>query len=171
MIFFSGFGLYGEETLFSDFLDQGRYTVAGFSYGAIRAFESVSRDEIGHRVDRLILLSPAFFQTQTMAFMRTQLIHYSKNPEIYMERFYQNAIRPGSLKLSSFVTKHSIDALETLLSYEWKTERLHTLKERGIEVDVVLGGKDVIIDTRQALDHFSQVSTVYYFKEFGHFLR
>ncbi len=51
MRYFSGFSLNGEQELFRDFLVDGEFTVAGFSYGAIRAFE-YALDAI-ERVDRL----------------------------------------------------------------------------------------------------------------------
>ena len=59
MKYFSGFSLCNEEELFSDFLEEGEFNVAGFSFGAQNALEYVlSTDK---RVDKLQLLSPAFF--------------------------------------------------------------------------------------------------------------
>ncbi len=59
MRYFNGFCLNGEEVLFKDILIESNYVVAGFSYGAILAFEEAYRGD--SRVDRLILISPAFF--------------------------------------------------------------------------------------------------------------
>ena len=60
--YFNGFSLQNEEELFSEYLLQSELCVAGFSYGAQKAFEYVYKSK--ERIDRLILLSPAFFQTQ-----------------------------------------------------------------------------------------------------------
>ena len=46
---------------------ESAYCVAGFSYGAQQAFEYVYHAT--ERIDRLILLSPAFFQTQKPSFV------------------------------------------------------------------------------------------------------
>jgi len=62
VIYFNGFSLAKEENLFEDFLLGSEFCVAGFSYGAQKAFEYVYKSS--ERVDRLILLSPAFFQTK-----------------------------------------------------------------------------------------------------------
>ncbi len=60
MIYFSGFGMTGEQELFVDYLDDREFVVAGFSYGAIEAFEYCLSATT--RINKLQLLSPAFFQ-------------------------------------------------------------------------------------------------------------
>nr|WP_275856258.1 hypothetical protein [Sulfurimonas sp. MAG313] len=60
MKFYSGFSLSNDEILFKDYLKYSDYTVAGFSYGAIKAFEMALTSKT--RIDTLQLFSPAFFQ-------------------------------------------------------------------------------------------------------------
>ena len=71
MIYFNGFSLSDEVNLFTEYIDEGENCVCGFSFGAQKAFEYVYTSN--ERIDRLILLSPAFFQTQKDSFVRTQL--------------------------------------------------------------------------------------------------
>ena len=59
--YFSGFCFADESELFSDYLENNEFTVCGFSYGAIKAFEEVLNSDL--RVDKLQLFSPAFFQS------------------------------------------------------------------------------------------------------------
>ena len=58
MIFYSGFSLKDDEQFFSDYLLDQEYVVAGFSYGAIQAFEFALKTD--KRIDTLQLFSPAF---------------------------------------------------------------------------------------------------------------
>ena len=60
MRYFNGFSLSNEEKLFSDYLVDSDLCIGGFSFGALKAFEHVYNSK--ERIDRLILLSPAFFQ-------------------------------------------------------------------------------------------------------------
>ena len=66
--FFSGFCLENEEELFSEYATPNDFTISGFSYGAIKAFEEVLNSN--ERVDKLQLFSPAFFQTQDKKYVR-----------------------------------------------------------------------------------------------------
>ena len=61
MLYFNGFSLQNEEEHFKAYLSDNDLTIAGFSYGAQKAFEYAYHSK--ERIDRLILLSPAFFQT------------------------------------------------------------------------------------------------------------
>ena len=63
-MFFSGFALCGEESLFKDYYDDGD-SVCGFSYGAQKAFLYAKNNSF---VKRLILLSPAFYTQKTEEF-------------------------------------------------------------------------------------------------------
>ena len=84
-----------EEKLFSDYLITSDLCVAGFSYGAQKAFEYVFNSK--ERVDRLILLSPAFFQTQKPSFVRTQLRYFQSGKEAYVVQFLKNVVYPSTI--------------------------------------------------------------------------
>ncbi len=167
--YFNGFSLRGEEVLFGDFLVQSDLCVAGFSYGAQQALEYVYHTK--ERVDRLILLSPAFFQTQTPAFIRTQLRYFKADKEAYISQFLANVAFPSQEDLSSYLHAGSDEDLEALLRYRWEEEKLREITARGTVIEVFLGGKDKIVDTRAALAFFEPLAVNYYIKEAGHLLR
>ncbi|MGE4295977.1 MAG: pimelyl-ACP methyl ester esterase BioV [Campylobacterales bacterium] len=168
MIFFSGFGFQNEAPLFEDFLPQGegRFTVAGFSRGAIEAFEYAASSPT--RIERLILLSPAFFQTQSDKFRRLQLMGFNKSPQSYFAQFY--AACGSKRDLSPFQTSGNAADLEALLNYRWEAAALQALIDRGTRVTVYLGGKDAIIDANGAAAFFSAVTEVYFLKNATHLL-
>ena len=97
MHYFNGFSLQNEENYFKEYLNKSELCVAGFSYGAQKAFEYVYKSK--ERVDRLILLSPAFFQTQKPSFVRTQLRYFEAGQEAYVKQFCQNVASPSSVDL------------------------------------------------------------------------
>ena len=169
MRYFNGFSLRGEEVLFGDFLVQSDLCVAGFSYGAQQALEYVYHTK--ERVDRLILLSPAFFQTQSPAFIRAQLRYFKADKEAYIAQFLRNVAFPSQEDLSLYLNAGSPASLEALLTYHWEAEKLREITARGTVIEVFLGGKDKIIDTRAALDFFEPLAVNYYIKEAGHLLR
>lgn len=169
MIYFSGFSLEGEKALFDEFLDEGDFTVAGFSYGAQKAFEFACSSR--ERIEKLILLSPAFFQTQKRSFIRAQLRYFEAGKTAYIEKFLKNTAYPSRIDLSGYLAVGSLQDLESLLSYRWEEERLKTLIDRGTRVEVYLGGKDRIVDSRAAFDFFSSFTSTYLIKEAGHLLR
>lgn len=70
MKFFSGFCLANEQELFAPYLIRSDFTVAGFSYGAIKALKyAITCNE---RIDTLQLFSPAFFQDKDAKFKKLQ---------------------------------------------------------------------------------------------------
>jgi len=172
MIYFSGFSLAGEAELFDEFLADVRenpYTVAGFSYGAQRALEYVvGRTE---RVDRLLLLSPAWFLDKKRAFIRLQCAAYRKDREAYLKRFLAAAASPSHFDLHPYLSPGGVNELETLLGYPWPEEALRTVRDRGIAVEVYLGAQDRIVDASEAFGFFKRYATAYLFKEYGHLLR
>jgi pimeloyl-ACP methyl ester carboxylesterase len=101
--YFNGFSLQDEEQFFSEYLADGELAVAGFSYGTQKAFEYVYHSK--ERVDRLILLSPAFFQTQKPSFARTQLRYFQSGQEAYVKQFLENVSYPSSIDLSAHVAR------------------------------------------------------------------
>ena len=166
--YFNGFSLHNEEVLFEEYLNTDENCVAGFSYGAQRAFEYVYQTEA--RVDKLILLSPAFFQTQTVAFIHAQLHYFETQKQTYMKQFLKNVSYPSSFTLSPFLSEGNIEELKSLLTYRWEKEKLLDVLQRGTCIEVFLGEKDKIIDAQKAADFFTMTST-YIFKNTGHLLK
>ncbi|WP_456383687.1 pimelyl-ACP methyl ester esterase BioV [Hydrogenimonas sp.] len=172
MIYFSGFSLQNDAEIFSDYLGDflhNPYVVAGFSCGAIDALEFASSTD--RRVDRLILLSPAYFAETDRRFVRAQLFHYRKDPETYLEKFFENASFPSAFDLRPYYRKDNIDRLKMLLTYPWREEKFSLLEKRGVTIETYLGGEDRIVDTAAAHRFFRRHSTSYFFKPFGHLLR
>jgi len=171
MKFYSGFSLKNEEYLFSELIKKSEYTICGFSYGAIKALRATTKalDE-GKRVDTLQLFSPAFFQTKDEKFKRLQLMTYKKNEEIYLKQFISSCFEPFEKKIVEH-TSSTIDELRELLEYEWNLDDFKELIERGIKIEVYLGGQDNIIDVNAAKELFLEVATVTYIKDANHFLQ
>ena len=168
MRYFNGFSLKNEEIFFKEYLIDSDYSVAGFSYGAQRAFEYVYHSS--NRVDRLILLSPAFFQNQKKSFFRTQLRYFKTNPQNYIEQFVKNVTYPSSINLNSYLDIGSYEELESLLLYSWDRDKILELKDRGVEIEIFLGEKDKIVDTKESFEFFSELTTTYFIKGVGHLL-
>ena len=168
MRYFNGFLLNGEERLLSSYLVDSEFTVAGFSYGAQEAFEYVYATK--ERIDRLILLSPAFFQTHKKSFIKTQLRYYKADSSAYTEAFLKNVTYPSALDLSPYLVQGEAAALESLLTYVWERERFLELLERGITIEVFIGSSDKIVESRESYAFFSNLTTTYLLKGHGHLL-
>jgi hypothetical protein len=166
--YFSGFCFFDESELFDEYIIRNDFTISGFSYGAIKAFEEVLNSQ--NRVDKLQLFSPAFFQTQDDKFKRTQVMYFKKDAKIYCDGFLQNVLYPLNIDISKYFKLGTVQELEELLYYEWSEEKLQKLIEKGVKIEVYLGGKDKIIDTSKAKEFFEKFATVYYIKEKGHLL-
>ena len=171
MKFYSGFSLKNEEYLFSEYIKRSEYTICGFSYGAIKALRATIQvlDE-GKRVDTLQLFSPAFFQSYDEKFKRLQLMSYKKNEEIYLKQFISSCFEPFEKKIVEH-TNSTIDELRELLEYEWNLDEFKEILERGVTIEVYLGGQDKIIDVNVAKELFLEVATVTYIKDANHFLQ
>lgn len=171
MKFYSGFSLKNDRHFFDAYLNQSEYSVAGFSYGAIKAFNYVLEQlESSNRIDTLQLFSPAFFQTKLSKFKRLQTLSYSKNQEGYLKNFIESSFQPYEKKGFEH-TSHNLSELEELLNYEWVISDLIELTQKGVKIEVYLGGKDKIIDVQQAREFFMNVATVTYIKDANHFLQ
>ena len=168
MLFFSGFGLKNEEMLFNFWLEKNDFCVAGFSYGAIKAVEYCLNSE--SRVDRLILLSPAFFNDKDSKYKRMQLMFYSKDKQAYTNNFLQNITNGSNVDLTPYLNSTNKEQLEELLYYSWSKKKLQTIASIGTTIEVILGGKDKIIDAKKAKEFFEDVATVYYIKDANHIL-
>jgi len=168
MKYFSGFSLTNEEELFREFIIDSEFCVAGFSYGAIRAFEYALTSK--KRVDRLILLSPAFFQNKSKAFIRAQLRYFKRDKSRYIKEFLKNASYPSNIDLNQYLKIGTLQELEYLLNYKWKPEKIKKLQQSGVKIEVFLAEQDKIIDSKEALKLFSSITTTYYLKNRGHIL-
>ena len=171
MQFYSGFSLKNEEYLFEDFITPCEYNICGFSYGAIKAFEEAYRaTKSFKRVDKLILLSPAFFQTKPKKFIKLQLMGYKKDEASYIKEFRRLCFLPHNPKIVQD-SSTSYEDLTRLLNYQWDREKLLYLLEKGVEIEVYLGLEDRIIDVYGAKDFFIDFSTVTSIKNANHFLQ
>ena len=166
--YFSGFCFFEESELFKDYIIQNDFTVSGFSFGAIKAFEEVLNSN--NRVDKLQLFSPAFFQTQNEKFKRTQIMYFKKDANAYCQTFLSNVLSPLDLDISKYFKLGSIEELQELLYYEWSEEKLQKLLDKGTKIEVYLGGVDKIIEASKVKEFFKNFATVYYIKEKGHLL-
>ncbi|CAA6815431.1 MAG: Unknown protein [uncultured Sulfurovum sp.] len=168
MKYFNGFSLNGEEVFFKEQLIDSDYTIAGFSYGAQKAFEyAYNKNE---RVDKLILISPAFFQNHKKSFIKTQLRYFKADEISYKKEFLNNIVYPSNIALDKYLNEGICEQLDDLLSYVWKEEKIKILIERGISIEVFMGDADKIVDSKKSFDFFSKLVPVYLFKEKGHLL-
>ena len=166
--YFSGFCFYEESELFDEYIIRNDFTISGFSYGAIKAFEEALNTQ--NRVDKLQLFSPAFFQNFDEKFKRTQLMYFKKDANSYVQTFLDNVIYPSNKDISKYFKLGTIEELEELLTYFWDEEKLQKLVDRGTIIEVYLGAEDKIIDSLKAKEFFQKFATVYYIKEKGHLL-
>lgn len=169
MRYFNGFSLQGEKSFFEEYSLKSDLSVAGFSYGAQLAFENVYNTN--QRVDRLLLLSPAFFQNQKQSFVRTQLRYFQSGEEAYIKQFLSNVAYPSEFDLSNQLSIGTAEELEALLTYEWDPEKIKEVIDRGTTIEVFLGCEDKIIDARAAFDFFQDITTTYFIKGVGHLLQ
>ena len=166
--YFSGFCFKNESELFNEYLESNDFTVCGFSYGSIKAFEEVLNSNL--RVDKLQLFSPAFFQNYDDKFKRTQLMYFKKDANAYVETFLSNVITPSNLDISKYFELGTSEQLEELLNYNWSEKKLQEVVDKGVKIEVYLGEVDKIIDSLKVKDFFKNYATVYYIKEKGHLL-
>ena len=167
--YFSGFSLQNEEGLFEEYITDNDFTISGFSYGAIKAFEYVLNSE--KRVDTLQLFSPAFFQTQDAKFKKMQLMFFKKDAKAYSDNFLENISYPDTFNTLKYFTQGSLEELDELLTYTWNEDMLKDVISRGINIEVYLGGKDKIIDSSSAMRFFKNYATVYFIKDASHILK
>lgn len=168
MIFYSGFSLTNEAHYFEKFLENSDYTVAGFSYGAIKAAHYASESK--KRIDTLQLFSPAFFQTKKESFKRLQLAAFSNEPDGYLERFLQGCFAPCPVQ-DTEVKIGTIDELDELLHYVWDESLIRSILAKGIRIEVYLGLEDRIIDVQAAREFFRSFATVTSIRQGNHFLQ
>lgn len=170
MRYFNGFCLKGEEIFLSDIVVDSAYSIVGFSYGAQKAFEYAYNHNSKERIDRLILISPAFFQDHKKSFIKTQLCYFKADEMSYKKTFLKNVVSPSTEVLDAFMVKGSFEELEALLSYVWERDKIEELLNRGVTIEVFMGGEDKIVEHQKSFDFFSTLVPVYLFKDKGHLL-
>ena len=169
MKYFSGFCLSGEEVLFESYLNQSDFTVAGFSLGAISAFEYTLTCK--ERIDTLQLFSPAFFEDRDAKFKKLQTLSFAKNSTLYTQNFMRNIAYPSQIDMQDYLQQGTSEELEMLLHYQWDTQKLQMLRERNITIEVYVGEEDTIINSLHVKNFFVPYASVYYFKRVGHILK
>lgn len=168
MKFYSGFSLSNDKQLFSEFLKESDYTLAGFSYGAIKAFkEALASDK---RIDTLQLFSPAFFQDKTEKFIRMQNMYFAKDKEAYSKNFHTSIFAPFNINKDVDLVDGRAEELEELLGFVWKKDELKALQDRGIQIEVYLGSEDKIINAYNAKEFFLAYADTYMINGAGHTL-
>ena len=168
MVYYSGFSLKDDSSFFEKYLKQSDYNVAGFSYGAIKAFEYILTCK--ERIDTLQLFSPAFFQSKPQTFKRAQMMAYKKDKEKYLSQFIQGCFEPNELKKTSHIST-KVSELQELLHYEWDSEKLKEIASCGVQIEVYLGSEDKIIDVAGAKEFFLPYATTYVINGANHFLQ
>ncbi len=169
MKFYSGFSLSNDQQLFTSLLKETEYTVAGFSYGAIKAFEEVLYSS--KRVDTLQLFSPAFFQDKDEKFKRMQMMYINKDKQAYLGNFLSSCFKPCKIDENVVLQEGEAKDLDMLLYYEWTRENLKKVCDKGIEIEVYLGSEDQIIDVEKAKEFFLPYATTFLLNNAGHSLQ
>ena len=165
-MFFSGFGFNGEKIIFDRYIKDGCFNVSGFSLGAIDAFEYAFKNL--HKVRKVQLISPAFFQDKDDIFKQKQLEMYDKNKEIYLKKFYKNI--SSKFDFTPFKCSTNRSDLYKLLYYTWEDDKMNRLKDNSIEIEVFIGLDDKIVDPKATSKYFGRYATVYELKKVGHAL-
>jgi hypothetical protein len=167
-MYYNGFALQNEAHFFDSIINESRYALSGFSYGAVKAFQEVQSSP--KRIDTLQLISPAFFQSRDEKFKRLQLMGYRKSAAGYVNRFTENCFAPYKAQKIE-IAEHSYAGLEELLHYEWQEDALKAVTDRGVRIEVYLGSDDRITDVEAAYAFFVPFATVYLIKGANHFLQ
>jgi len=160
MKYFSGFCLKGEKDLFKEYLDEGDFTVAGFSYGAQKAVDYVLNSS--ERIDKLQLLSPAFFNYPQKV-IDINIKAFEKDKKKYIENFLKKA---GFFN-EKYISECTKEDLLHLFTFDW--EKINSLKY--LKIEIFLGEFDKIIALKHALKFFKKYGDVYMIKKADHFLR
>ena len=169
-MYFSGFCLEDEQELFGEYLIENDFTISGFSYGAIKAFDfALYSASVGVRVDLVQLFSPAFFNDKDKKYKRMQLIYFNKDSKTYCDNFLKNS-GFGEEQKSKYFIEGKYEELDELLNYNWNQEKLKLLSQNGTKIEVYLGEEDKIVDTQKVLEFFVDVAEVYFIKDKGHIL-
>ena len=173
MKFFSGFCIEVDKSFFSEYIEDREFVVAGFSYGSQKAVEYVLNSN--KRVDKLQLLSPAFFD-YNQKLIELNLRAFRKDRNSYIKNFLTKAgisewkMENGEWKIDRQdlkISNCSEEDLYKLFTFNW--EKIEKIKE--VKIEVFLGEFDKIIALKKAYDFFKNFSDVYFIKKANHFLR
>ena len=173
MKFFSGFCLDIDKNFFSEFIENKEFVVAGFSYGAQKALDYVLNTK--ERVDKLQLLSPAFFD-YPQKIIDFNINAFKKNKTSYIKNFLTKAgISNWKIKNGEWIVDEkyiklcecSENDLYNLFTFDWKKIK----KIDNLKIEVFLGEFDKIIALKKAYKFFKNYADVYLIKKANHFLR
>jgi len=171
LLYFSGFCLENEKELFKEYIEENDFTVSGFSYGAIKAFQyTLKCIQENKRVDKLQLFSPAYFNKQSEKFKRLQLLYFKKDETEYKNNFIKNTIYPNNISIKQYITTGTYEELDELLNYEWNEEDLKSILNANIKLEVFVGSEDKIVNSAASKELFRKFGEVYYIKGVGHSL-
>lgn len=171
LLYFSGFCLENEKELFKEYIEENDFTVSGFSYGAIKAFQyTLKCIQENKRVDKLQLFSPAYFNIQSEKFKRLQLLYFKKDETEYKNNFVKNTIYPNNVSIKKYITTGTYEELDELLNYEWNEEDLKSILKANIKLEVFVGSEDKIVNSEASKELFRKFGEVYYIKGVGHSL-
>jgi pimeloyl-ACP methyl ester carboxylesterase len=165
-MYFSGFGFANEQALFDAYLKEDRFSVSGFSYGAIDALEYALENLTIIR--NIYLISPAFFQNKSETFKSQQLLFFKKNSVLYMKHFYKNIA--NNKDLTKYASPADPKELERLLYYTWQSDKLQQLYDAKVNIEIYLGMGDTIIDALECGEFFRPFAQVFMIKGVGHAL-
>jgi len=160
MKYFSGFCLKNEEELFREYLEEGEFVIAGFSFGAQKALDYVLNYR--GRVDKLQLLSPAYFNYSKKA-VELNLRYFEKDKNTYIENFMKKA----GFYNEKYIGECTKEQLYKLFTFEW--EKIKHLN--NVKIEIFLGEFDKIIALKSAAGFFKKFGDVYIIKQANHFLR
>lgn len=166
-MYFSGFSLENEKELFNEYLIENDFTVSGFSYGTQKAVEYTLNTK--NRIDTLQLFSPSYFNDKDTKYKRMQLIYFGKDSQSYCDNFLHNCGIEKEDKEKYFKIG-IVEELDDLLNYTWDEEKLQSIVERKINIEIYLGVEDKIINSSEAKEFFRKFGEVYYIKQKGHIL-
>jgi len=173
MKFFSGFCVDLEKEFFKEYIEEGEFVVAGFSYGAQKAVEYVLNTP--KRIDKLQLLSPAFFDYNEKL-IKLNLNAFRKDKKSYIKNFLSKAgigkwkMENGKWKMKRKdieINECSEEDLVKLFTFDW--EKIKEIK--NIQIEIFLGEKDRIIALKKAYEFFKNYGDVYFIKDVNHFLK
>jgi len=164
MRFYSGFCLWNEKELFSDYLDNSEFCVAGFSFGAQKAV--IDAVHTKKRVDKVQLISPAFFKNSSK-FKKLQLNGFKKDKKSYIKTFIENIQYPSQFDVSKYIDDCNVEELEEMFNFNWGL--IEYLKD--VKIEIFIGSEDKIIDVEGALKFFKNYGDVYFIKGVGHLLK
>lgn len=166
-MFYSGFCLHGEESLFDMYLPAFGDFVGGFSYGSIGALKHALEDE---SVKSLILLSPAYYAHKDREFKEAQLSAFRANPALYKQKLLKKSGLTDEER-ELYGQDGTVQELRELLFFDWSGEELTSLAKRGVRIEVFIGSGDRVVDPQPSHDFFVQFAKVYMLENKNHILR